>query len=445
MSTLAAATRPPAELLVRGAHVIDPGLGIDAAHDVLVREGEIAEIGAPGSLRAPIGSQTLEAEGKHLFAAFVDPHVHLRAPGQEHKEDLETGTRAAAAGGYCAVIAMPNTDPVLDSPALLRGLLASAAREARVPVGFMAAVSIGLAGERLSEMSELREVGAVGFTDDGRPVSDAGLLRQALRYQRLCGGVIALHEEDPALSRQGVMHEGAVSVELGLAGIPSISESTMIGRDALIAEHEGGRVHFQHLSTRRSVELLAQARERGVAASGEVSPHHLLLTEANVRGLDPSFKMNPPLRTEDDRLALVQGLRDGTIECVATDHAPHAPDEKNVPFEQAPMGTTGLESSFAVLYTELVMPGVIGLELLLERLTAGARLFELEVPRIAVGRSANLCLLDLAARWRIGETGYESRSSNCCFGGQEVYGRTLLTVADGVVAYRERAFALSAA
>jgi dihydroorotase len=445
MNVLAAAARPPAELLIRAAHVIDPRLGINAPHDVLVREGEIAEIGSPGSLQAPIGSQTLEAEGKHLFAAFVDPHVHLRAPGQEHKEDLETGTRAAAAGGYCAVVAMPNTDPVLDSPALLRGLLASAAREARVPVGFMAAVSVGLAGTRMTEMSELREVGAVGFTDDGLPVRDAGLLRQALRYQRLCGGVLALHEEDPALSGHGVMHEGAVSVELGLAGIPSISESTMIARDAQIAEHEGGRVHFQHLSARRSVEALADARERGVAVSGEVTPHHLLLTDEHVRGLDPSFKMNPPLRTEDDRLALVQGLRDGTIECIATDHAPHTRDEKDVPFEQAPMGTTGLESSFAMLYTELVLPGVIELELLLERLTAAARLFELEVPQITVGRSANLCLIDLTSGWRIGEPGYESRSSNCCFGGREVYGRTLLTLADGAVAYRERAFALSAA
>ena len=445
MSTLVAVSRPPAELLLRGAHVIDPNAGIDGAHDVLVRNGEIAEIGAPASLQAPAGAQIVQAEGKHLFPAFVDPHVHLRTPGQEHKEDLETGTRAAAAGGYCAVVAMPNTDPVLDHPALLRGMLMAAQRDARVPVGFMAAISIGLAGGRLSEMSELREVGAVGFTDDGKPVADAGLLRHALRYQRLCGGVLALHEEDPALSRAGVMHEGAVSVELGLAGIPSISESTMVARDSLIAEHEQGRIHFQHLSARSSIDALAAARARGVRASGEGTPHHLLLTDEEVRPLDSNFKMNPPLRTEADRAALVQALRDGTIECIATDHAPHARDEKNVPFEQAPMGTTGLESSFAVLYTELVLPGVIGLQLLLERLTAGARLMDLDVPAIAVGRRANLCLIDLEAHWTIGEAGYESRSSNCCFAGREVRGRNLLTLADGAVAYRERAFALSAA
>jgi dihydroorotase len=435
MNALVAAARPPAELLLRGAHAMDPNLALDGRHDVLVREGEIAEIGAPGSIEAPPGAQVVDAEGKHLFPAFVDPHVHLRSPG----------TRAAAAGGYCAVVAMPNTEPVLDQPALLRGMLMAAGRDARNPVGFMAAISIGSAGAQLTEMSELRELGAIGFTDDGRPVANAGLLRQALRYQLLCGGVLALHEEDPALSGAGVMHEGAVSVELGLAGIPSISESTTIARDALIAEHERGRVHFQHLSVRRSVELLAAARDRGARVSGEVTPHHLLLTDEDVRTLDSSFKMNPPLRTEADRVALVEGLRDGTIECVATDHAPHARDEKNVPFEQAPMGTTGLESSFAVLYTELVRPGVLGLEVLLERLTAGARLLGLETPTIAAGRSANLCLVDLEARWRIGEAGYESRSSNCCFAGREVAGRTLLTIADGAVAFRERAFALSAA
>ena len=445
MNTLAAAARPPAELLLRGAHVLDPAAGLDGPHDVLVRDGEIAALGAPASLEAPAGAQTVDARGKHLFPAFVDPHVHLRTPGQEHKEDLETGTRAAAAGGYCVVVAMPNTDPVLDMPALLRGLLMTAGRDARVPVGFMAAVSLGERGEQLTEMAELREAGAIGFTDDGKPVCSAGLLRHALRHQRLCGGVIALHEEDPALSGSGVMHEGAVSLELGLAGIPSISESTMIARDSLIAEHEGGRVHFQHLSTRRSIDIVADARARGVRVSAEVSPHHLLLTDEYVRGLDSSFKVNPPLRSEQDRVALVDALRVGTIECIATDHAPHARDEKNVPFEQAPMGTTGLESSFAVLYTELVMPGVLTLETLLERLTAGARLFDLEVPSIEVGRPANVCLIDLEAQWRIGEPGYESRSANCCFAGREVNGRTLLTVAAGAVAYRERAFALSAA
>jgi dihydroorotase len=445
MNTLVAAPRPPADLLVRAAWVIDPRSDLDGPHDVLVRRGEIAAIGAPGTVEAPAGTETVDGEGRHLFPAFVDPHVHLRTPGQEHKEDIVTGTRAAAAGGYCAVIAMPNTAPVIDEAIRLRGLLALAARDACVPLGSMAAVSVGLQGEQLTAMSALRDAGAIGFTDDGRPVVSAGLLRTALRYQQLCGGVVALHEEDPALSGAGVMHEGAVSTALGLEGIPSISESTMIARDALIAEHERARIHIQHLSARSSVDALAAARARGARVSGEVTPHHLLLTDEDVRTLDTSRKCNPPLRGEDDRLALVAALRDGTIECIGTDHAPHSRDEKGVPFEEAPMGTTGLECAFAVLHTELVLPGTIALATLVERLTAGARLFELELPEIAPGRPANLCLVDLAARWRVGESGYESRSANCAFAGREVSGRTLLTVAAGAVAYRERAFTLSAA
>ncbi|HUA11633.1 MAG TPA: dihydroorotase, partial [Solirubrobacteraceae bacterium] len=241
------------------------------------------------------------------------------------------------------------------------------------------------------------------------------------------------------------MHEGEVSAELGLAGIPAISESTMIARDALIAAHEGGRAHFQHLSARASVVALAAAKAAGARVSGEASPHHLLLTDAAVRGLDSSVKMNPPLRTEDDRQALIDALRDGTIDCVATDHAPHSRDEKAVPFEQAPMGVTGLETAFAALHTDLVLPGVLALATLVERLTAGAALFELETPTIAPDAVANLTLIDLDATWRVGESGYESRSANCAFAGRELTGRVLLTVAGGRVAYRERAFALSAA
>jgi dihydroorotase len=442
---LFAAAAAPAELLIREARVFDPAGKLDAPHDVLLRDGKIAELAPPGALDQPTGGETVEADGRHLFPAFVDPHVHLRAPGQEHKEDLETGTRAAAAGGYCAVVAMPNTDPVLDNPALLEGLIARAAVQARIGVGFMAAISVGLEGKQLTEMAQLREAGAIGFTDDGKPVVSAGLLRRALQYQRLCGGVIAVHEEDPTLSGGGVMHEGEVSAELGLGGIPSISESTMIARDALIAAHESARIHFQHLSARSSVEALAAARAAGAPVSAEVTPHHLLLIDSAVRTLDTAFKMNPPLRTEADREALIAGLRDGTIDCIATDHAPHARDEKAVPFEEAPMGTTGLESAFAALYTDLVVPGILSLATLIERLTAAAALFELERPRIAPGAQANVCLVDLDASWRVGESGYESRSANCCFAGRELSGRVLLTVAGGQVAYRERAFALSAA
>jgi dihydroorotase len=437
----------PADLLIRGAHVLDPRAGIDAPHDVLVRGGEIAELGAPGSLEAPAGAEVLDGEGRHLFPGFVDPHVHFRTPGQEHKEDLDSGTRSAAAGGFVAVIAMPNTSPVVDSAPVLRSLREAARREARVPVGFLASVTTGLAGDALTEMAELRDTGALGFTDDGKPVHRAAILQRALQYQRLCGGVIALHEEDPSLSGAGVMHEGEVSARLGLAGIPSISESTMIARDAAIAGYEHGTIHIQHLSARESVAAVAEAKARGVKISAEASPHHLALTEDDVLAsrLDTRLKMNPPLRSAADRQALIDGLRDGTIDCIATDHAPHAREEKEVPWEEAPMGTTGLETAFAAVHTELVVPGVLPLALVVEKLSAGAELFGLVPPRIAVGRPAELCLIDLAADWEVGEAGYASRSENCCFAGRMLRGKVLATVAAGSVAYRERAFALSAA
>jgi dihydroorotase len=430
------ASAPPAELLIRGAHALDPRTGLDAAHDVLVRDGAIAELGAPGALPAPDGAEAVEGEGLHLFPAFFDPHVHLRTPGQEHKETLATGTAAAAAGGYCGIVAMPNTAPTLDSAPLLRSLTAQAEREAVVSVGFMPAITVGLQGSDLTEMAELRDAGALGFTDDGRPVVAAGMLRRALQYQRLCGGVLALHEEDPSLSGHGVMHEGAVSARLGMEGIPSISESTMVARDSALAAYEGGRVHFQHLSCVESVEALAAWKAAGAQVSGEASPHHLTLTDEAVHSLDSRFKMNPPLRAEADRQALIAGLRDGTIECIATDHAPHARHEKEVPFEEAPMGVTGLETAFPVLYTDLVLPGVLPLGLVVERMTAGAALLELPTPRIAVGEPANLVLLDLAAAWEVGARGYASRSENSCFEGRTLRGVVRLTVAAGGVAHR---------
>jgi dihydroorotase len=445
VKTLLHGALPSADLLISGAHVLDPRTSLDGPQDVLVRERKIAQIAPVGELSVDGQPELVQGAGKHLLPAFVDPHVHFRSPGQEHKEDLETGTRAAAAGGFGAVIAMPNTAPVLDSAPLLRSLREAAAREARVPVGFLAAITRGLEGVELTEMAELMGEGALGFTDDGRPVASAGVLRKALQYQRLCGGVLTLHEEDPSLSRGGSMHEGAVSAALGIGGIPSVSESTMVARDAELAGYEHGRVHFQHLSCAASVHAVAAAKERGFRVSSEVTPHHLLLTDEHVRTMDTRMKMNPPLASERDRLALIEGFRDGTIDCIATDHAPHARHEKEVPFEQAPMGTTGLETAFAALHTELVLSGTIELALLVERMTAGAELFGLSTPRIAVDEPANLTLVDLAAEWVAGEHGWESRSENCCFAGRRLTGRVLLTVAAGSVAYRERAFSVVAA
>jgi len=441
VSALVARTARPAALLVRGAHVLDPRAGLDEPRDVLVRAGRVAELGDPGALAAPEDGEVVEAEGLHLFPGFVDPHVHLRTPGQEHKESLGTGTAAAAAGGFCAVIAMPNTEPTVDDGSVLRALREAARRDAVVSVGFLAAVTRRLGGDELTEMAELRDAGALGFTDDGKPVVSAGMLRRALQYQRLCGGVLSLHEEDPSLSVDGVMHEGEVSALLGMAGIPSLSESTMLARDAALAHYEDGRVHFQHLSCAESVAALAAAKAAGTRCTGEASPHHLVLTHEAVRSLDTAVKMNPPLRAESDRRALIAGLRDGTIDCVATDHAPHARHEKEVPWEEAPMGTTGLETAFAALYTELVAPGELSLATLVERMTAGADLYDLPVPTVRPGAPADLCLLDLGAEWEVGAEGYASRAENCCFHGRVLRGRVMLTIAGGAEAFRAPALA----
>ncbi|MDX6601842.1 MAG: dihydroorotase [Solirubrobacterales bacterium] len=434
-----------ADLVLRGATVLDPVAAIDAAHDLVVRGGKIAELLAPGEADAD-GLEEIDAGGLHAFPAFFDPHVHLRTPGQEHKEDIETGSRSAAAGGYCGILAMANTEPPVSTPADVEALLGAARAAASVRVGFLATVTRGMKGEELTEMASLRDAGAGGFSDDGLPIRSARVLRRALQYQHLCGGTIALHEEDPELSGSGVMHEGPVSAVLGLEGVPSISESTMIARDAAIAGYEGGRIHVQHLSAAESVEAVRVAKAAGVQISCEASPHHLCLTDEAVRSLDPHrFKMNPPLRGEADRQALIEGLRDGTIECIATDHAPHAAEEKEVPFEQAAMGVTGLETAFAALHTHLVLPGTIDLALLVERMTGGAAPFGVERPTLAPGSEANIALCDLSARWTVGEDGYESRSSNSWCAGEELTGRVQMTLAGGQVAYRLRSFSLGVA
>ena len=435
----------PAELVLRGVRALDPRAGIDDHVDLVIRGGEIAELAQPGSADAG-DAEVVEAEGLHAFPAFFDPHVHLRTPGREDEEDLETGTRAAAAGGYWGILAMANTEPTVSTPADIEALRERATRDAAVPVGFLATVTRGMEGKELTEMAELRDAGAVGFSDDGLPISSARILRRALQYQHLSGGVIALHEEDADLSGDGVMHEGRVAAELGVSGIPSISEATAIARDAAIAGYESARIHVQHLSAAESVAAVAAAKGAGVSVSCEVTPHHLCLTDEAVRSLDAlRFKMNPPLREESDRQALIAGLRDGTIDCIATDHAPHALDEKEVPFEEAAFGVTGLETAFAALNTDLVESGVLDLELIVEKLGSGCLPFGIEPATLAAGNPANVALCDLGAEWTVGEEGYESRSVNSWCAGRALRGRVLLTVAAGRVGYRLRSFSLGVA
>ena len=413
-------------LVFENVRVVDPTRGIDETLTVRIEHGVIAALeaaSAPGN-------------GKVLAPAFVDPHVHLRTPGREDEEDLASGTRAAAAGGYCAILAMPNTEPVVDSASVLGALTEQAEREAEVPVGFLAAITKAQDGAELTEMVELSERGAAGFTDDGRPVVAPGLVRRALQYSAAAGRPVAVHCEEPTLSRGGHVHEGLVSAELGFGGYPAVAESVMVARDLALAGYEARPLHLLHLSARESVDELRRARAAGVQATAEVTPHHLCLTDEAVRSLDPNVKMNPPLRAEEDRAALVEALLDGTIEAIATDHAPHAREEKEVPFEEAPFGVTGLETSFSALHTQLVEPGVVPLATLLERMSAGpARIYGLEPPSIAVGTQANLVLLDLEAVWHVDEGSFRSKSANSWLLGSKLHGRVVQTVAAGKVVH----------
>jgi dihydroorotase len=427
--------RPGENLVVRGARVIDPAEGIDAVLDVRIDAGTIAAVGESVDAN---GHRVVDAAGLVLAPAFVDPHVHLRTPGREDEETIASGTAAAAAGGYCAILAMPNTDPVIDSAATLGALVETARREADVQVGFLAAITRGQEGTELTEMGELADAGAVAFSDDGVPVGSAGMMRRALQYAGTTGRPLALHCEEQTLSRGGHVHEGSVAAELGFTGYPSVAESVMVERDLSLAAYEDQPVHLLHLSAAESVAALRRARKAGVRATGEVTPHHLCLTDEAVRSLDSNVKMNPPLRAESDRLALLEALRDGTIEAIATDHAPHARHEKEVPFEAAPFGVTGLETAFAVLYTRLVETGLLPLETLLERMSAGpARVYGIAPPRIAAGATANLVLLDLGRSGVVAEESFRSRSPNSWLLGETLTGVVALTVAGGAVVHAD--------
>jgi dihydroorotase len=424
---------PVENIVVRSARVVDPVEGVDAVLDVRVDQGVIAALGQDLDTNS---HRVIDGEGLVLAPAFVDPHVHLRTPGREDEETIASGTAAAAAGGYCAILAMPNTDPVVDSAATLGSLIEAARTEAEIPVGFLAAITKGQSGAELTEMGELAAAGAVGFSDDGVPVAAPGLMRRALQYGAVTGKRIALHCEERTLSRDGQMHEGEVSAELGFTGYPSVAESLMVERDLALAAYERQPLHLLHLSAWESVQALRRARGDGVQATAEVTPHHLCLTDEAIRSLDPNLKMNPPLRSASDRTALIEGLKDGTIVAIATDHAPHARHEKDVPFEAAPFGVTGLETAFAALYTQLVEPGIVPLEVVLERMSAGpARAYGLDEPRIAVGSTANLVLLDLNASYRVTDEMFRSRSVNSWLLGETVKGKVRATIAAGRLAF----------
>ena len=452
---LACRALPPERFLIPDVRLFDPAGGLDLEGSILVDKGVIAQLGE--KVAPPPGTQVFsELAGCFVFPGFVDPHVHLRTPGFEYKEDLESGTLAAAAGGYVAVVAMANTDPVVDCGPVAEWVLEQAAMRALVRVGQVGAISKGLRGEELAELRELADAGVVGFSDDGHPVTETDLLLHALRYVRGVDRPLLLHVEDTSLSSGAVMHEGKWSARLGLRGMPSICESGPLAQNLEVLRYvwdESQRigqpmtlpkaktsstgpvpwVHFQHLSCAESVRLVDRGKKECLPVSAEVTPMHLLLTDEDLCTFDTSLKINPPLRSSEDRRALVAALADGTIDCIGTDHAPHAPHEKECPIEEAPFGSIGLETAFAALYTGLVLPGALALaRLVLAMSTAPCRILGLEPPRLTEGAPADFCVVDLDEVWRVGPESLFSKSRNCAFLGQELRGRVCLTVVDGV-------------
>ncbi|MDZ4674870.1 MAG: dihydroorotase [Gemmatimonadota bacterium] len=421
-------------ILIRGARVIDPSRSSDGVADLLVEEGRIAGVGS--NIVPPEGARVIEGAGKVISPGLIDLHVHLREPGQEELETVATGAMAAAAGGFTAVCAMPNTDPVTDNQAAVGFIVrqASLAGKARVyPIG---SVTLGQRGEQLSEFGELVAAGAVAVSDDGRPIMSSHMMRTALEYARTFGIPVADHCEDMTLAHGGSMHEGVVSTRLGLKGIPSAAEEIHVARDCILAELTGGHIHLCHMSTRGSVELIRRAKEKGLKVTAEATPHHFTLTHDRCAHYDTNAKMNPPLREAADRDAIREGLRDGTIDVIASDHAPHHYDAKEREFDQAPNGITGLETALGLAIRELVAPGLLTLPELLARMsTWPARVFNLPGGTLAVGAPADLVLLDPDVRWMVSPEQMFSKSRNSPFLGEELVGRALLTLVDGRVVF----------
>jgi dihydroorotase len=421
-------------LLIKNGRVIDPAASVDAVQDVLLKGDRIERVGK--NLAVPDSTAVLDATGKIVCPGFIDLHVHLREPGQEYKETVATGTRAAAAGGFTAVCAMANTHPVNDNRSVTDYIRAKAETEGLVRVYPIGAVTRGLGGAELSELAELSEAGCVAFSDDGKCVMNAALYRRAMEYTLPFGTPLISHAEDHHLSKGGAMNEGIVSTELGIPGVPAAAEDIMVARDILLAELTGAHVHIAHLSTAGAVRLVREAKARGVRVTAEVTPHHLVLTEEAVRSFDANTKMNPPLRSKRDLEAVIEGLVDGTIDCIATDHAPHAVSEKEGEFDQAAFGIVGLETAVGLLMDRLVAPGTLPLATLVARLSRDpARLLNLPGGSLAAGAPADLTLLDPSAPWTVDPSKFASRSRNTPFAGWTVTGRPWKTIVGGRIVW----------
>jgi len=425
-------TRP---ILIRGGRVIDPSRGVDETADLLLRDGKVAASGR--GLGTPDDAEVLDASGRIVSPGLIDVHVHLREPGQEELETVATGAMAAAAGGFSAVCAMPNTDPVTDNQAAVGFIVSQAQRAGKARVYPIGAISLGQKGQQLAEFGELVGAGAVAVSDDGKPVVSSHLMRTALEYARTFGIPVADHCEDSTLAAGGAMHEGIVSTRLGLKGVPAAAEEIMVARDILLAELTGGHIHLCHMSTRGSVELIRRAKDKGLRVTAEACPHHFTLTHEACEGYDTNAKMNPPLREPEDREAVRQALKDGTIDVICTDHAPHHYDAKEREFDDAPNGIIGLETALGLALTELVGGGLLDLSTLVLRMsTLPARIFNLPGGTLANGAAADVVVFDPAAEWTVDPNAFYSKSRNTPFAGRRLRGRPDVTIVRGQMVFR---------
>ena len=419
-------------IVIKGGHVIDPGR-INGVADVLIENGKIAAVGP--ALTAPAGATVIQASGQLVLPGFVDLHVHFREPGFEYKETIQSGTEAAVAGGFTTVCAMPNTNPVNDNQAVTEFMLerARAAGNAHLyPIG---AITKRSEGKELAEIGDLRRAGCVAISDDGKPVMNSLVMRRAMEYARAFDVPVVDHCEDLHLSEGGCMNEGVISTELGLPGIPSAAEDVMVARNVSLAELTGARLHLAHISTAGSVRMVREAKARGLKVTAEACPHHFTLTEETTRGYNTHAKMNPPLRTSQDVQAIKDGLRDGTIDVIATDHAPHATQEKQQEFTEAPFGIVGLETALS-LTLALVEEGVLTLESAVDKLaTAPAKAFSLNAGTLAVGAPADVAIVDPNLEWEVDPSRFRSKSRNTPFAGWKVKGRVTKTIVSGRVVY----------
>jgi dihydroorotase len=418
-------------LVLSGGRILDPAQGLDREGDLVIEDGVVAEIAETGAAQ---GDVVRDVRGLVVTPGFIDLHVHLREPGFEYKEDIESGTRAAAAGGFTAVCCMPNTNPAIDSAAVVRQIIERAAQVGSARVYPIAALTRGMGGDQLTEVADLRDAGAVAVSDDAFPIQNAETMRHGMEYCAQFGMTLMTHNEDKALTQGGAMNEGYTATMMGVPGIPRASEDIAAARNILLAKLTGCRLHLLHISTAGTVELLRRAKSDGIAVTGETCPHYWALTDAACEGYDTNAKMNPPLRTAEDAEGIRKGLADGTIDAISTDHAPHARYEKEAEFDKAPFGILGLETAFGLTYTHLVMPGLLSLADAVAKLTiAPARALGLPGGTLALGSPADVTVLDIDAMWTVDPTVFRSKSRNTPFGGSELQGRAVFTVVGGRV------------